>query len=198
MHIHTAVAVEGRDTAVLLEPVLVGGALDEADRLEARGLPRLGFEPRIEIARVFPELGRGLGGGAERHHEAGRVPGGAGGELVSLEEHDVATAHVREVIRDRAADHASADDDDARVCGNLLGGLRRGAGLRIGDRHERPLRFACLMLRAQSADDQTPRRSPPLTTPTARAVPRCGSRPPRRQARHRACASRAVRRPPAT
>ena len=115
VHVDAAVAVERRDAAVLLEAIGVGGDLDEADRLEAGRLPGLGLEPRVEIARVLAHLGRRLGGRAEGDHEPGGVPGGAGGEAVALEEHDVLPAHVGQVVGDRAADDAAADDDDARV-----------------------------------------------------------------------------------
>ena len=50
--VDTAVAVEGGDATVFLEPVGVGGELDEADRAEPRGLSRLGFEPGVEVAGV--------------------------------------------------------------------------------------------------------------------------------------------------
>ena len=55
---------------------------------------------------------------AERDHEPGGVPGGARGQPVALEQHDVLPAHVGQVIGDRAADDAAADDDDARLAGS--------------------------------------------------------------------------------
>src|ERR687897_38550 len=44
--------------------------------------------------------------------EPGGMPGRAAGEPPLLDEHDVALAHLRQVIGDGAADHAAADDDD--------------------------------------------------------------------------------------
>ena len=114
---HAAQAVEGGDPAVLLETVGVAGALDEADRLPAGRLAGLGLEPGVEIARVLAHLRRGLGGRAEGHHEPRRVPGGARGEAIALEEDDVLPAHVAEVIGDGAADDAATDDDDAGALG---------------------------------------------------------------------------------
>ena len=116
LHVDAAVAVERRDPPVLLEPIRVGGELDEADRLEPGRLPGLGLEPRVQVARVLAHLGRGLRRRAERHHQPGRVPRRAGRELVALEEHDVAPAHVRQVVRDRAADDAATDHDDPGPC----------------------------------------------------------------------------------
>lgn len=45
------------------------------------------------------------------------MPGGAGRELVPLEQHDIRAAHVRQVVRDGAANDAAADDDDAGALG---------------------------------------------------------------------------------
>ena len=117
MHVDAAVAVERRDAAVLLEPVGLGRHLDEADRPEPGRQAGLGLEPRVEIARVLAHLGRRLRGRAERHHQPGGVPGGARGQPVALEQHDVPDAHVRQVVGDRGADDAAADDDDPGAVG---------------------------------------------------------------------------------
>ncbi len=118
--------LEGGDPAVLLEPGLVGRRLDQPDRLEAGGLTGLLLEAGVEVAGVEPDRGRGLRGGAEAGHQAGGVPGGAGGEPVALEEDDVGPARVREVVGDRAADDASADDHDAGTLGHLAPGRSGG------------------------------------------------------------------------
>lgn len=101
--------------------------LDEADGLEAGVLAGLGFEARVEVAGVLAHLGRGVRERAEGDHEAGGVPGGARGEAVALEEHAV-DAQVGEVVGDRGADDAAADDDDARVAGDD-GSAHRGSAL---------------------------------------------------------------------
>ena len=112
LHVDAAVAVERRHPPVLLEPILVGGELDEADRLEPGGQTGLGLEAGVQVTRVLAHLGRGLRRRSERHHQPGRVPRGARRELVALDEHDVAPAQVRQVVRDRATDDTTADHDD--------------------------------------------------------------------------------------
>ena len=112
VHVDAAQPVERGDPAVLLEPVRVAGDLDEPDRLEPGGQAGLGLEPGVQVAGVLAHLGRGLRRRAERHHQPGRVPGGAGGEPVALEQHDV-LAQVGQVVGDRGADDAAADHDDA-------------------------------------------------------------------------------------
>ncbi len=58
-----------------------------------------------------------LGGRAERHHQPGGMPGGARGEAVALQQHDVAPAQVRQMVGDRGADDAAADHDGACAIG---------------------------------------------------------------------------------
>ncbi len=115
LHVDAAGAVEGRHPAVLLQAILVGGHLDEAHRLEAGRLARLRLQPRVEVAGVLAHLGRGLGGRAEGDHQPGRVPGGARGQPVALEQHGVFPAQVGQVVGDRRSDDAASDDDDARA-----------------------------------------------------------------------------------
>ena len=108
LHVDAAPAVEGGDPAILFEAVGVGGDLDEPDRIESGGLAGLRFQAAIEIAGVFPQLGRRLGGGAESDDQPGRVPRRARGEPIALQQHDVLPAHVRQVIGDRRPDDAAA------------------------------------------------------------------------------------------
>ena len=84
---------------------------DRAALLPAGGKPGLGLETRVEVDRVLHEP-RHVLVRAQLADEAGGMPGRAAGEPPLLEEHDVALAHLRQVIGDRAADHAAADDDD--------------------------------------------------------------------------------------
>ncbi len=168
VHVDAHQPVEGGHAAVLLEPVGIGRHFDEAAGPEAGLLPGLGRQPRVEIARVLAHLGRRLRGRAEGDDQPRRVPGGARGQPVALEQQHLA-AHVRQVIGDRAADDAAADDDDAGGSGQV------GAGHRRGD-ESLPLRPA----------DRVSRSSPcPARAAGRRACARGGSPAARRRRRAR-------------
>ena len=104
--------VEGRDPPVLLEAVLIGGQFDETDRRKARLLAGLLLEPLVQLHRVAPDSQQGFRARAVGGHQAGRVPGGAGSQLVPLEQDDLLAAHFGQVIGYRAADDPAADHDD--------------------------------------------------------------------------------------
>ncbi len=105
--------VEGRDPAILLHAVRVRGQLDEAQGLEAGAEPGLRLEAPVEIARVHAHLDRGLRGRAEGGHQTRRVPGGAAGQLVTLEQDHVLPAEMTQVVGHRTPDDAATDDHDA-------------------------------------------------------------------------------------
>ncbi len=104
----------------------LGGAGDQdvPDLAEAGGVTGLGLEARVQVARIAGHEQRGLVGHAGRGDQPGRVPGGACGEGVPLEQHDVGPPEVGQVVRDAAADDAAADDDDAGTIGH--GGSAHG------------------------------------------------------------------------
>ncbi len=52
--------------------------------------------------------------------KAGRMPGGPAAELPLLQQDHVGPAELREMIGDRAAYDAAADDDDPRLCWKFL------------------------------------------------------------------------------
>ena len=80
-----------------------------------RGIhPRFLLDLLVQRDRVLLELGD-VGVAVERVHAARRVPGGTGGVLGTLEEHDVGPAQLGEVVQDGGADDATADDDDLGV-----------------------------------------------------------------------------------
>ena len=88
--------------------------------LEAGRLPGLGLEAGVELGRVFGEA-REVRGRAQLADQPGGVPGGAGGQLLALQQHHVAPAELGQMIGDRAADHAAADDHGLRLARQILG-----------------------------------------------------------------------------
>jgi hypothetical protein len=95
----------------------------------AGGLAGLGLERLEQRGGVLRELGLRLRI-AQLADDAGRMPGGAAGEAVALEQHGIADAVPGQVVEDRGADDAAAHDDHARTFGEgllhlLLGAVRR-------------------------------------------------------------------------
>ena len=99
---------------------------DRAHLAHAGGDVGLGFQLHIEVGRVFRQP-RHVLRAAQLADQAGRVPGGAGGELLALQQHDVGPAELGQMIGDRAAGNAAADDDGAGLCGE-----RAHAALSLG------------------------------------------------------------------
>src|SRR4029077_2549708 len=84
------------------------------------------LEPREgELREPHVHLGREL-----EPDPAGVLAGGAGPEAISLQDHDASGAAEAQVVRDRGADHASADDDDVGA-GHCSGGTADGASRTI-------------------------------------------------------------------
>ena len=71
-------------------------------------------QPCVQRGRVALQPENAPGGGEVRT-VAGRVPGGARGEFVALEQDHVGPAEAREVVQRAAADRAAPDDDHPRV-----------------------------------------------------------------------------------
>ena len=80
-----------------------------------------------QLGGVFGELGHPPRR-AQLADQPGRMPGRAAGELLALQQHHVGDAELGQVIGDRAADDAAADDDDIGAGGELGGhaGFLRG------------------------------------------------------------------------
>jgi len=105
--------IEGCDPAVLFHAVRIRRQLDEANRLEAGAQPGLLLEAPIEIARVHAHLDRGLRGGTKGGHQARRVPGGAAGQMVALQQDDVRPTQVGQMVSHRRSNNATTHDHDA-------------------------------------------------------------------------------------
>ena len=137
---------------------------DRARRPEAGGLARLVLQRFEQAHRVRGELGEAVRR-LELRRQPGCMPGGAGGELVLLEQQHVADAATHEVVGDGTADDASADNDH---CGSVGDRAVRRCALRQGlIRHE-----VCLRL-SQAVRGSGPRSS------ERRSDASCGSCPRR-------------------
>ncbi len=95
-------------------PLGRGREPQRSDFLPVDRLPRLRFEPVEHGDRVLHQP-REVLAAAQLPDEARRMPGAAVGELRFFEQEDIAFTPPCQRIGDRAADGASADDDDARM-----------------------------------------------------------------------------------
>src|SRR6202030_2678770 len=82
--------------------------------MDAAGLAGDLLDLLVEIDGVLLQL-RDVGVAVDRVHAAGGMPGRARGQLVALDEHDVAPAGFRQVVEDAGADDAAADDGDLNM-----------------------------------------------------------------------------------
>ena len=78
------------------------------------------LEPDVEVGGVFRQP-RHVLRGAQLADQTSGVPGSARGQLLPFQKHDVGPAELSQVVGDRAAGHAAADDDGSgfgRQCGH--------------------------------------------------------------------------------
>jgi hypothetical protein len=94
-----------------LVPAVPGaGEADVRHLLEAHGLAGLLLQALVEIHRVLVNLPDRVAH-VEQRQQTGGVPGGAGGELLALDENHVAPALPGEVVQGPHPDDAAPDDD---------------------------------------------------------------------------------------
>ena len=104
--------------AQLLHPLLGRGEPDPAAFGPARVEVGLLPDPPVEVDRVHHHLGQ-RDRAAQLPDQPGRVEGRAGGELVAVDEDDVVPAQLGEVVGERGAADAAADDHAAGRVGEL-------------------------------------------------------------------------------
>ncbi len=97
-------------SANVSEALGVGGDAEAAGPDPAGRLTGLLLERRVKLGAVAYQLGE-IVGRAQLPHLGRRMPGGAAGELLSLEQDGLAHTQLRQVI-ERAAAHDAATDDD--------------------------------------------------------------------------------------
>ena len=98
---------------------------DAAAAAEAGAQAGLRLEPGVQLGGVLDQPGAALRG-AQLADQAGRVPGGAAGQLALLEQQHVGPAQLGQVVGHAGADHAPADDHDPGPGGEGWAG--HGAG----------------------------------------------------------------------
>jgi hypothetical protein len=101
-----------------IHPLRRAGQHQPAGQVHAAGLAGNRFDLLIELDRVALQLGD-IGVAIERVEPAGGMPGRAGGQLLPLDQHDIAPAGLGQMIEDAAPDDAAPDDDD--LCLSLHG-----------------------------------------------------------------------------
>jgi hypothetical protein len=89
-------------------------ALGRAREADAAALHPAAVERAVELDGVHHHA-RQRDTRTQLADEAGGVEGRAAGELVALEQHDIALAELGEVVGDRGAADAATDDDHARA-----------------------------------------------------------------------------------
>jgi hypothetical protein len=98
--------------------------------MKAAGLTGFFFELRVELEAVLVQRAH-VGAAGQGAGAAGGVPGGAGGQLRSFDQHDLAPAGLGQMIGDAAARNATTDYYYARMAFHaLLSPLRDGDGAR--------------------------------------------------------------------
>ena len=94
-----------------IQPLRRAGEHQAADQMDAAGLAGDRLDLLVQPDGVVLQLGD-VGVAVEGVHAAGGVPGRPRGQLVALQQHDVAPAGLGQVVEHAAADDAAADDDD--------------------------------------------------------------------------------------
>ncbi len=94
---------------------------------------------------------------AQLADEAGRVERRAAGELLAVDQHDVLPAQPREVVGDRTAPHAPADDHAAGGAGEVTGHARPRARPRSAGRRSPPAPARSARRRSPGSRSRSPR-----------------------------------------
>ena len=105
----------------LIHPFLGSRQLEASTLQPSRIVPRFSFQPGIQLRGRFvdPRLG---GAAAKLAYLPRRMPGRPGGDLVLLQQPHVAPAGLGEVVRQRTACDAAADNEDSCRIRNVRSG----------------------------------------------------------------------------
>ena len=114
MHLDTKGAGNRGLPQQFLAPVGGQTQRDGADLPHARRNTGFGLELGVKICRVFRQA-RHVLAAAQLAHQPRRMPSGAAGQLFAFQKHDVGPAKLGQMIGDRTAGDAAADDHCACV-----------------------------------------------------------------------------------
>ena len=114
------IAVLGALGLELVEPRLIVGQRDAADMVQPAGHAGDRLQFLIKADGIALQR-RHVGVAVQGVEPARRVPGGAGGQLRPFDQHHIGPAQFGQVVKNRTADDATADDQNA------------GMGFHVGD-----------------------------------------------------------------
>ena len=106
--VHAQVAALGHGGFQKLESLRRVGQHDARRQVQAAGLARDFFKLLVQTDGIALQHGH-IGVAIERMETAGRMPGGARGKLVPLQQHHVFPAFFGQVVEHRAAHHPAAN-----------------------------------------------------------------------------------------
>ena len=118
IHVHAEGAGQGRLAQDLLAPLPGQRDGDRAALPQAGRQPGFRLKPGVKIGGIFRQP-RHVLAGAQLTDQPRRMPGGARGQLLALEQQDVGPAELRQVIGDGTAGNAASDNDDAGLGGQF-------------------------------------------------------------------------------
>jgi hypothetical protein len=84
--------------------------------MDAAALARQLLDLLVQVDGVSLQPGD-VGVGVDGMNHAGGVPGGSRGQGLALQQHQVFPAELGQVVKNAAADHAAANDDDPGMTG---------------------------------------------------------------------------------
>ena len=107
---HAACLGGRRIEHVFIHALIRLGHAQVAHHGKARVQPGFFLEGLVELDGIVVDMRRGIGH-VEIGQQTGRMPCGAGGEFVPLQQHDIFPARTRQMIGDRRTDRAPAHDE---------------------------------------------------------------------------------------
>ncbi len=110
LDLHAKGAGHGGLTQNFLAPRRCQRGSDRPHALEPRGDPGFRLKRAVEFLGIFRQP-RHVLRRAQLRDQPCRVPCGARGQLFTFQQYDIGPAELCQMVRDRTADHATADDD---------------------------------------------------------------------------------------